>query len=198
EFLLRELVDPSGVRRELFLQMSRLRREQWSVDEHPCALDLGEHGDEWHLEIPVNRLQLLADDERCQLGRQLPREVRALGGELADGFRRQVLEGHSLGALPADVLFAVCAIAQMLERRLLEDVIGSVCVQQIAREYRIEIQPAERDAGPRPYERHDLEIVPAFADRLVFEQRLESTEHEIRVQLYGCGRARQQIVSLVP
>ena len=55
----------------------------------------------------------------------------------------------------------------------------------------------DRDAGPRQDERHDLEIVTAFADCLVFEQRLESTEHEIRFQLYGCGRARQQIVPLV-
>ena len=82
EFLLRELVDPRRVLTRAAPPDVATATRAMAVDEHPCALDVGEHGHERHLEVPVNRLQLLADDQRCQLARQLPREVRALGGEL--------------------------------------------------------------------------------------------------------------------
>ena len=43
-----------------------------------------------------------------------------------------------------------------------------------------------------------FEVVATLGDRLVFEQRLERTQNEVRVELCRRGRARQQVVSRRP
>jgi hypothetical protein len=87
ELLAGELVDAGGVGGELLLEVSRLRREQRKVDEDAGALDVDQHWDERHLEFAIHGLQTFADDERRQLARQLPGEIRALRGEAADRLR---------------------------------------------------------------------------------------------------------------
>ena len=154
-------------------------------------------GNERHLEVPVNRLQLLADDQRRQLAGELPGEIRALGRRSCESLRATG-SGTATALAPASayVLFRVRAIAQVLERDLLEHVIGPVRVEQIARQDRVEIEPAERDAGSRQHERDRLEVVTTLANRIVLEQRLERPQNECRVELCRRGRAGQQVVSL--
>ena len=67
--------------RECLLDMLRLRRERRTVDADARALDVDQHGNERHLELPLHLLELIGHQQRRETIRQLPRKVGAFARE---------------------------------------------------------------------------------------------------------------------
>ena len=88
------------------------------------------------------------------------------------------------------------AIAEVLERHLLEHMIRAVRVEQITGENRVEVQATKSNARTCQHERDDFEVMAAFGNRFVFEQRLQRAQHEVCVELRWRGGTGQQVVSL--
>ena len=183
ELLAGQLEDPRGVARQLAFDVLRLRGQRGAVDADAGALDVGEHGDERHLELAEHLVQPIGHEQRRQPVRQLPRQVRALAGEVQRRLRRQLRNRHRLGAAAADVLLGQRLVAEMLERGSFERVARPRRVEQVAGEHRVERQPAQRDAVGLQHDGVELQIVADLADRRVFEQRLQPVERRAAVHL---------------
>ena len=91
---------------------------------------------------------------------------------------------------------------EVLERGVFEIVTGPGRIEQVACQHGVERQATQGDALTRQDQTVTLEIVPALCERLVFEERAESSEDQRPIQLRRCRRAGQEAstscVSLVP
>src|ERR1044071_4727699 len=71
------------------------------------------------------------------------------------------------------------------------------CIQQIAGEHRIELESRERDAVPRQDHDVELQVVTELANRRILEQRTQSVQCRLEVELLGRARTCQQIGAAV-
>src|SRR5205823_12642468 len=107
------------------------RRERRSVDSHAGALDVDEHGNQRPLEVFVDAGELFLDEQIAKDRRELPYEIRALGCVIEDRLDGNVRQRHGLRAAAADVLLLQRLVADMLEREVLEQMLGARRVDQI-------------------------------------------------------------------
>ena len=115
-----------GVAGQLLFDVPRLRGERRAVEADAGALDVRQHRNERHLELAIDRLELIGHEQRRQPVRQLARQVRALAGVVEQRRRRELRERNRLRAAAADVLLGQRLVAEVLERRVLERMTGRV------------------------------------------------------------------------
>ena len=158
------------------LHLLRLRGQRRAVDADARPLDRDQDRHERQFDRRVDKVELLPGDEVADHRRQLTDQVGALAGEVESGFDRQIRQRERLRAAPADVLFGQRLVARVLERQLLETMLGAGRIEEIAGEHRVGAEPPQRDAVPRQHDRVELQVVAVLADRLVLEHRAERVQ----------------------
>jgi hypothetical protein len=179
------LEDRRRTLRELLIHLQRLRRQRATLQPDARALDRHEHRNERQLEPFVELVELFFHEQRAYRGRDLPDEIRALAGIVERGFDRHIGERQGLHTAAAHVLFGQRLVAGVLEREILNQVPRPRRVEQVARQHRVHVEPAQRDAVSREDDRVELQIVPLLLDGLVFEDRPERRQRGVERQAGG-------------
>ena len=70
----------------------------------------------------------------------------------------------------------------MLDREVFEPVFGSRRIEQVARDHRVEVETLQSDPMALQQDGVELQVVPDFADRRIFEHRLQGGERRLERQ----------------
>ena len=75
----------------------------------------------------------------------------------------------------------------MLEREILEPVLRTGRVEQIARDHRVRVEPAELDAVTREQDGVELQVVTDLGDRGILEHRSQGVERGLERAAQATG-----------
>ena len=168
----------------------RLPGERNPVDAHPRSLHRRQHGDERTLQIAIHLIEPLGDQHGRQSIGELQGEIRTLPRVVQGGLGARLPKPHRLRAAAADVFLGERLVAEMLERRGLERVVGPGGVEQIARQHGVEAKAFEPNAVPREHDDVELQVVPDLLYRGILEDGPQYPQHLLRVRP-GSSRLRR-------
>ena len=138
----------------------RLRGQRGAVDPDTGALDGDEHRNQRQFERRVDLVDLFFFQKIPKQRGELSRDIGALARIIDRRLDRHVGQRHGFGAPAAHILFRERLVAGVLEREILEPMLRSAGVDEIARQHRVGFDPAKRDAAPGQHDDVGLEVVP--------------------------------------